>query len=212
MEGPSPSRSRTASKNRASVTGDYRRGSAPRLVLVFVNGEITIWSASLKFIEDTCARDIYDFSGDVLSPAWAPDAALAKMRQFPRAEIANVLLDQAIFAGVGNIIKNEVLFRTRTSPFARVGRLSDARLKAIVSDARTFAFRFLELRRRFALRKHLKAYNRSACPACARPITRRIHGERRQRTFFCASSQRVRRMPADASNPGRSAGKDTTPR
>src|SRR4051812_3938425 len=34
-----------------SVTGDYRRTGPPRLVLTFANGEITIWSASLKFLE-----------------------------------------------------------------------------------------------------------------------------------------------------------------
>ena len=57
-----------------------------------------------------------------MSDEWDPRAAMKKVRTFPRAEIADVLLDQAIFAGVGNIIKNEVLFRTRVSPFAKVRR------------------------------------------------------------------------------------------
>jgi endonuclease-8 len=53
-----------------SVTGDYRRSGAPRLLLTFANGEITIWSASLKFIEDADARETYDFTVDVLSDSW----------------------------------------------------------------------------------------------------------------------------------------------
>ena len=181
-----------ATVNGQSVTGDYRRGSAPRLVLTFANGEITIWSASLKFLDTASAHSEYDFSVDVLSPTWDPAAALMRARTFPRAQIADVLLDQMIFAGVGNIIKNEVLFRTRTSPFARVGRLSDTRLKAIVADARVFSFRFLELRRAFALRKNLDVYGRSVCPVCAGPVRRKIHGERGRRSFFCAACQRVR--------------------
>ena len=76
------------------------------------------------------------------------------MRHLPDAEIGDVLLDQTIFAGVGNIIKNEVLFRTRTSPFSVVGRLSDRKLKAIVAEARTFSFRFLELRQTQAFVRH----------------------------------------------------------
>src|SRR5918999_2056840 len=112
-----------------SVTGDYRRTGPPRLVLEFRNGEITIWAASVKFVEDPNAKAAYDFSADVMSDQWDARAALAKLRTFPRAEIADVLLDQAIFAGVGNIIKNEVLFRTRVSPFARVHRLSGYTLK-----------------------------------------------------------------------------------
>src|SRR5512144_2537673 len=45
-----------------SVTGDYRRSGPPRLVLDFSNGEITIWSASLKFVEGATASRDYDFT------------------------------------------------------------------------------------------------------------------------------------------------------
>jgi endonuclease-8 len=173
----------------ASVTGDYRRTGPPRLVLEFANGEITIWSASIKLIDSRHVRSQYDFTADVLSPTWDPAAAFSKTRAFPRAEIADVLLDQAIFAGVGNIIKNEVLFRTRTSPFRRVSRVPDARLAAIVADARVFSFRFLELRREFALRKNLEIYGRSVCPSCGGKVSRKIHGQRARRSFFCGRCQ-----------------------
>ena len=173
-----------------SVTGDYRRSGAPRLVLAFVNGEITIWSASLKFIESARARDTYDFSADVLSESWSPEAALKKMREHLEDEIADVLLDQSIFAGVGNIIKNEVLFRTRTHPMTPVRALSPARRRAIVADASAFSFRFLELRRQFALRKNLEMYGRGVCPDCGGRVSRKIHGRRNRRSFFCARCQK----------------------
>jgi len=181
-----------ATVNGVSVTGDYRRTSSPRLVLTFRNGEITVWAASVKFIEERHAKAVYDFSADVLSPGWNPEAALVKMKAFRRSEIADVLLDQTIFAGVGNIIKNEVLFRTRTSPLARVGRLSDRTLKAIVADARRFSERFLELRRTFSLRKNLEIYGKGTCPSCAGKVSRRVHGIRARRSFFCARCQKVR--------------------
>jgi endonuclease-8 len=178
-----------ATVNGVSVTGDYRRSGAPRLVLVFTNGEITIWSASLRFLETGRARDLYDFSADVLSDTWNPRAALRKTRRHPEAEIADVLLDQNIFAGVGNIIKNEVLYRTRTSPFTPVRALPPRRLRAIAADARVFSFRFLELRRRFALRKNLDVYGRSACARCGGKINRKVHGTRQRRSFFCRVCQ-----------------------
>src|SRR5688572_15107233 len=175
-----------------SVTGDYRRTGPPRLVLNFPNGEITVWAASVKFVEDAHASAAYDFSADIMADEWNGRAALAKVKTFPRAEIADVLLDQAIFAGVGNIIKNEVLFRTRVSPFAKIRRISDRKLKAIVADARTFSFRFLELRRIFSLRKNLEVYRRSSCPRCGGKIERRVHGQRARRSFFCPKCQGVR--------------------
>src|SRR6476469_2506516 len=109
-----------ATIRRTYVTGDYRRAGAPRLVLTFANGESTVWSASLKYLDGSDVRSSYDFTADVLSPQWSEQVALAKLPTFPKAQIADVLLDQAVFAGVGNIIKNEVLFRTRTSPLAPV--------------------------------------------------------------------------------------------
>jgi endonuclease VIII len=179
---------------RVSVTGNHRRPSAPRLVMEFANGEITIWSSSLRFIDDRNVKRTYDFTTDVLSDTWDPAAALRKVRRCKAAEIADVLLDQDIFAGVGNIIKNEVLFRTRTSPFAKVGRLSSRKLKAIIADAREFSFRFLELRRAFALRKNLKIYGRATCPSCGGPVLRRVHGVRRRRSFYCPACQDTSRV------------------
>jgi endonuclease-8 len=175
-----------------SVTGDYRRAGPPRLVLNFPNGEITIWAASVKFVEDPDAKGAYDFSADVMADEWNGRAALAKIRTFPRVEIADVLLDQAIFGGVGNIIKNEVLFRTRVSPFAKVRDIPARKLRAIVADARTFSFRFLELRRVFSLRKNLEIYRRSVCPRCGGKVERRVHGQRARRSFFCLKCQKVR--------------------
>jgi endonuclease-8 len=174
-----------------SVTGDYRRSGPPRLVMNFPNGEITIWAASVKWIEDAAAKTEYDFSADIISTEWNPRAALKKTRSFPHAEIADVLLDQAIFAGVGNIIKNEVLFRTRTSPFARVEELSAKKLRAIVADAQVFSQRFLELRKIFALRKNLEVYRKSTCVSCGAKIVRRNHGQRARRSFFCPYCQKV---------------------
>jgi len=172
-----------------SVTGDYRRSGPPRLMMTFRHGEVTIWSASIKYIESDCARAQYDLTADVLSPTWSARKALARMRRFADSQIGDVLLDQSIFAGVGNIIKNEVLFRTGTSPFARIAELSPQARRAIVHDARTFSFRFLDLRRQFALRKNLEIYGRRACPRCGGRVTRRVHGQRQRRSFYCASCQ-----------------------
>ncbi|WP_353619057.1 hypothetical protein [Paracidovorax cattleyae] len=45
-----------------------------------------------------------------------------------------------MFAGLGNIIKNEVLFRIRVHPLSPVGALPAARLRELVAQARKYAF------------------------------------------------------------------------
>jgi endonuclease-8 len=188
-----------------SVTGDYRRAGAPRLMLRFARGEITIWSASLKYLEGDDVRSAYDFTADVLSDAFDATRAIRRAKAHPDEQIADVLLDQTIFAGVGNIIKNEILFRTRTSPFTRVRNLAPRQLRAIVVDARAFSFRFLELRRAFQLRKHLEVYGRGVCPSCQGRIRRRVHGSRRRRSFYCPRCQR--NTPEPSSQPSERPGR-----
>ena len=183
-----------ATVNGNSVTGDYRRSGPPRLVFTFTNGEITIWSASLRFLETSRARDDYDFSVDTLSPTWDPRRALREMRKHREAEVADVLLDQGIFAGVGNIIKNEVLFRMGVDPRTRVGDIPSRLQRAIVADSRVFSERFLELRRQFALRKNLEIYGRRACPRCGGRVMRKNHGTRNRRSFFCLACQPSRTL------------------
>ena len=146
----------------------------------------------LKFIEHrACSRRDTTSRPMCLPTCGIRSAALRKVRRHPRAEIADVLLDQSIFAGVGNIIKNEVLFRTRTSPMARVGRPLGA--KTAGQSSRTharFHFAFSNSAGQFALRKNLEIYGRSVCPSCGGRVSRKIHGDRARRSFFCVDCQK----------------------
>lgn len=180
-----------------SVTGDYRRGGPPRLVLEFPNGEITIWAASVRFVEGANVKAAYDFTADVMSDRWDGRGALVKVRAFPRAEIADVLLDQAIFAGVGNIIKNEVLFRVGVHPLTKVGALPAATLRELVEQARQYSFEFLEWKKAFVLRQHWLVHNKGICPRCNGRLKRAYLGTRERRTFYCERCQkRFRRSKA----------------
>jgi endonuclease VIII len=122
-----------------SVTGDYRRAYAPRLQLDFDNASIKLFNCSVKFLETANARAAYDFTVDIMSPKWDPDQAFESIRARPGVEIADVLLDQDIFAGVGNIIKNEVLWRVRIHPQTKVGNIPPAELRTLIAETRKFS-------------------------------------------------------------------------
>ena len=63
-----------------------------------------------------------------------PERMIAKVTK-SRKPIAELLMDQTMFAGVGNIFRAELLYRGRVSPF-RMGKDVDARtLRAIWKDA-----------------------------------------------------------------------------
>ena len=137
------------------VTGDYKKkNQAPRLVLSCKKGEIDMFSCSLRFIESADAKGSYDETISVMSPLWDPKKALEKIKLTPIREIADALLDQTIFAGVGNIIKNEVLFLQKISPFHLIGDLSAAKLSRLVKAIQPYCFQFYEWRKAFELRQH----------------------------------------------------------
>lgn len=172
--------------------GSYRINEAkdapPRLGLGFANGELNFYTCSVTFIEEPL-DDVYDWRADVMADQWDPALARKKLRAAPDMLACDALLDQDIFAGVGNIIKNEVLFRIRVHPLSPVGALPPAKLRALVEQAREYSFDFYEWKKAFVLKKHWLAHTKTICPRCAIPFSRGHLGKTRRRSFFCENCQ-----------------------
>ena len=168
---------------------DRREDREPRLHLQFARGELNFYSCSVRYL-DAPADELYDWRGDVMSACWDPRLALRRLRAQPQALVCDALLDQAIFAGVGNIIKNEVLFRIRVHPLSTVGALPARKLRELVAEARQYSYDFYEWKKRFVLRRHWLAHNKSTCPRDGVKFTRAYLGVRQRRSFFCEICQR----------------------
>jgi endonuclease VIII len=149
-----------------------------------------MYSCSLKYLEENRAKDTYDFSVDVMSEEWDEKMALKKTRDCANEQIADVLLDQNIFAGVGNIIKNEILFMARIHPETKVTNIPPVKLKKVVRLARDFSFQFYEWRKKFVLRKNLIIYRKSVCPVCGGKVVRKLTGKRMRWSFYCPKCQK----------------------
>ncbi len=166
-----------------------RKDNAPaRLGLGFTNGELNFYSCSVRFIEEPL-DEVYDWRGDVMSDQWDPALARKKLRAQPQTLVCDALLDQGLFAGVGNIIKNEVLFRIRVHPLSTIGSLPAAKLRELVREARQYSFDFLEWKQAYVLRKHWLAHAKQICPRCAIPFTKAHLGQTMRRSFYCENCQ-----------------------
>jgi len=165
-----------------------RKDSAARLGLGFANGELNFYSCSVRFIEEPL-DEVYDWRSDVMSDNW--DAALARkrLRANPEMLVCDALLDQDIFAGVGNIIKNEVLFRIRVHPLSTIGALPAAKLRELVREARQYSFDFFEWKKAYVLRKHWLAHTKRTCPRCDIAFVKAHLGKTQRRSFFCERCQ-----------------------
>jgi endonuclease-8 len=167
---------------------DDRKDTPPRLSLCFKNGEINFYACSVKRI-DGPLDEFYDWRSDVMSPLWNGEEALQKLRANPQMMVCDSLLDQHIFSGVGNIIKNEVLFRIRVHPESLVGKLPIQKLQEMVKDAVDYSFLFLKWKREYVLRKHWLVHAKTECPRDHVPIHRKKIGKTQRRSFFCPLCQ-----------------------
>lgn len=172
-----------------SYTIDERKDKPPRLGLVFADGELNFYNCSVKLLEGD-ALEQYDWRIDIMSEQWDEKRVRKLFRAMPEAFVCDALLDQDVFAGVGNIIKNEVLFLCKVHPLSRVGELPARKANEIVAQARAYSFRFLDWKKAHVLRKHWLVHNQSQCPVHHTPLSRGYLGQRKRRSFFCERCQR----------------------
>ncbi len=172
------------------VTGDYRRSREPRLALTFSNGRINMYSCSVKIIESKNAKKEYDFAIDIMSKQWDTERAYKSVRANPEEEVGDVLLDQEIFAGVGNIIRNEVLSLQKIAPQRKVKDISAAKLRALIDETKAYSLQFYAWRRKFELRKHYRIYQKGTCPYCGNKIIRAQTGKRQRWSYWCPVDQK----------------------
>ena len=165
-----------------------REGGSPRLTMQFKNGEINLYTCSVKFIEEPL-DEIYDWSADVLNDEWDAKGAKKKLKAMPKTLVTDALLDQTIFAGVGNIIKNEVLYRIKVHPKSRVGDLPAKQLNDLIREARNYSFDFLKWKKEYTLRKHWLAHTKKTCSRDGDKIVKEYLGKTQRRTFFCNTCQ-----------------------
>jgi len=169
---------------------ERREDKVPRLSIETAAGdELNLYACAIKEI-DRATFEAYDFSADVMSEEWDPKQARKKLRAQPDMLACDALLDQDIFSGVGNIIKNEVLFRIRVHPLSTVGALSAPKLRALVIEARQYSFDFLEWKRQYVLKQHWLAHAKRICPRCDIPFHKANLGRSNRRSFWCERCQK----------------------
>jgi endonuclease VIII len=167
---------------------EQKENRITRLSLIIGDEEINFYSCSIQFI-DTPLEKVYNWKIDLMSPLWDEKAVTKLAKAGKERMICDVLMDQEIFAGLGNIIKNEVLFNVHLHPEAIVEDLPSKKIKEVVKEARDYSFRFYEWKKIYELRKHWSIYKKRKCPRCNVPVQNRKTGKGDRRSYFCELCQ-----------------------
>jgi endonuclease-8 len=73
---------------------------------------------------------------DLLGPSFDPAEAVARLRSRPDQPMSEVLLDQGIAAGAGNVFRSEVLFLSGIDPARMASTVDDQKLQQMFALAR----------------------------------------------------------------------------
>ncbi|ESO92678.1 hypothetical protein LOTGIDRAFT_175681, partial [Lottia gigantea] len=87
---------------------------------------------------------------DICSPTFNQKRVVAMVTEQKGRQLCDVLLDQNILPGVGNIIKNEALFDSGINPCVRVDQLKPNHISHIIKMTRDFTmifYKFYQLSR-----------------------------------------------------------------
>ena len=132
---------------------------------------------------------------DLLDPAFRSDQTRATL--FPKDRtVSELLLDQRVMAGVGNVFKNETLFLERINPATLVGQLTEQQVDAVIERAR----RLLVANAGRSIRwttglpgpgGHNWVYNRAGLPCrrCGQAILEQMMGQPARLTYCCPGCQ-----------------------
>ena len=149
-------------------------------------------------------RSLRSLGPDLLDDAFDRAEAVGRLRTPGSGAIGDALLNQRLLAGIGNVLKSEILFVAGINPFATAetladsdtGRLIDVARKLLIVNTRSPAERLdAAAGRRTTGRMDpdakLWVYGRGGkpCRRCGAPIQARKTGIDARITFWCPSCQ-----------------------
>ena len=155
--------------------------------------------------ELTRHRELRRLGPDLLDDKFDAAEAARRIRERGSSEIADVLLNQRVLAGIGNVYKSEVLFACGVNPFVTVDQITDAEIDSLVATARKFLranvsgglaamTTYTGFRRttgRSAPNERLWVYGRvgDPCRKCGSAIQIRAQGRDARLTYWCRTCQ-----------------------
>lgn len=147
---------------------------------------------------------------DALSDEWTVERGMASLRKYgeehPEAEIAVVLLNQRVIAGLGNVYKSEVAFAAGVNPFRAMSTITDRELEVMaevsgkwlrvnVMDGAGDGIVTYSGNRRTTgssdRNERLFVYGRQGmeCRRCGAMVQMRKQGEQARSTYWCPGCQ-----------------------
>ena len=157
--------------------------------LEFAGGEINGYVVRTEKI-DKLLKEIYDWRTDMLSPSF--DTAHIKMllKKHSAKTIDDVLMNQDVFTGVGNKIRNEALYRAAIHPLSLTGKIPPAKITALIREAKNYAKIFYKQLCQKGVNDFFQVYQQEYA-ADGSEVTMKILKKSKRKIYFSEHRQKL---------------------
>ena len=166
-----------------------------RLIIQTREKKLVVYNAPIVEIgkDDLVEKLLKELGRDPLREDWDREETLRRIKACKGRKIGEVLLDQKVIAGIGNILRNEILFRAKIHPERLVDELKDEEIRRILGVAEKLCKKFLEFKlKKKRIKPLLFVYNRhnKLCRVCCNPIKFYLQEPIKRKTFVCENCQK----------------------
>ena len=157
--------------------------------LHFDDDEINFYVTKTKFFEGK-PEDHFNYKTDILKTDFDQKFILKTLQKdFKGKMIGDVLMDQNIFAGVGNIIRVEVLFRSKIHPDSLVEKIPTKNLQELIAISADYGEEFLNQMATDSVKMDALVYGKKICPIHKTDLIVEKMGKVKRKTFLCRECQ-----------------------
>lgn len=159
--------------------------------LHFGEDEINFYVAKSKLYEGKPA-DHFNFKTDIMKPEFDADFVLNELQtQHAEQMIGDVLMDQNLFAGVGNIIRVESLYHAKIHPDSIVKEIPEKKLIFLLRMVVDYAEEFLNLMKTDSVKESALVYGKKTCPKDKKELLIAEMGKVKRKTYVCEKCQKL---------------------
>lgn len=174
-----------------SMLVNKRKKVNASFALHFASDEINFYVAKTKFYEGK-PMDHFNFITDILKPEFDEDFVLNELQNKHAEEmIGDVLMDQHLFAGVGNIIRIEALYHAKIHPESMVKAIPEKKLIFLLKMIVDYAEEFLNLLKTDGVKEAALIYGKKICPKDKTELIIEEMGKVKRKTYVCKKCQKL---------------------
>ena len=157
--------------------------------LEFASGEINGYVVKASKL-DKPLKETYDWRTDILSPQFDKAYVKTLLKKKGDKTIDDVLMDQEIFTGVGNKIRNEALYRAAIHPLSIISKIPAVKTSKLISEVVKYANIFYQQLKKTGGNDTFQVYQQEYA-ADGNEVTMKVLPKSKRKIFFSEHRQKL---------------------